>query len=56
LISDWIVQQKIKSTIASVESSLDQVKRILMNLDNEEKACKTKVEKLEKDREELLLS
>ena len=56
LISDWIVQQKIKSTIASVESVDDHVKRICMSLLNEDKECKSEIEKLENEREKILLS
>ena len=56
LISDWIVQQKIKSTIASVESVQDQVRRICLNLEKEEKECNNKIIELEKAREDLLLS
>ena len=56
LISDWIVQQKIKSTIGSVEAVQDQVRRICMSLQKEEEACKLKIENLEKEREAILLS
>lgn len=56
LISDWIVQQKIKSTIASVESSEDNVRRVMMNLDREISSCREKMSKLEREKDEIILS
>lgn len=35
LISDWIVQQKIKTTINSVEAIIDKIQRILLGLKDE---------------------
>ncbi len=56
LISDWIVQQKIKSTISSIESTYDHVHRILLGLRKEYAVCEKHLNELEDQKNKLLLS
>jgi hypothetical protein len=55
LISDWIVQQKIKSTINNIESTFDQVQRIILSLNQEKKSTSQKFDQLEAAKTKLLL-
>ncbi len=56
LISDWIVQQKIKSTIASIDGSFDQVRRLCMSLEKEQVSIQKKISELEHERNAIILS
>jgi len=56
LISDWIVQQKIKSTISSIESSADHVKRLCLSLERESKGVKDRMLQLQNEKDAILLS
>jgi hypothetical protein len=56
LISDWIVQQKIKSTLSSVDLQLDQVERILMKLRRELSSCEARFQELDDEKNRMLLS
>jgi len=56
LISDWIIQQKIKSTISNVESTMDQIRRLLLSLEKESNACSKKMKELELERDNILIS
>lgn len=56
LISDWIVQQKIKSTMTSVEASLDHVKRLCLSLKNEKETNASRILELDAAKDKLLLS
>jgi len=56
LISDWIVQQRIKSTLHSIESTYDHVKRILMSLQQEKQTNDKKLMHLEDKKDQLLMS
>ena len=56
LISDWIIQQKIKSTISNVESTMDQIKRLQLSLEQESKAYNKQKKELEQKKNDLLIS
>ena len=56
LISDWIVQQKIKGTIGSIESSLGHVKRLSLSLEKEKSTNLDHMKKLEAEKDKILLS
>lgn len=55
LISDWIIQQRIKNTMNNVESVLSKVQRIVLSLNEEEKINKEKLKKLIQTQNDLLL-
>lgn len=56
LISDWIIQQRIKSTLNNIESTNDHVKRIVLSLQSEQKENFKKIADLEVLKDQLILS
>ncbi|MBT8232672.1 MAG: hypothetical protein HKN51_11155 [Saprospiraceae bacterium] len=54
LISDWIIQQKIKSTMANVESVVDKIQRILLGLKGEDEKNTNNIEQLIKQKNKIL--
>lgn len=56
LISDWIVQQRIKATLGNLESTKSHISRILMNLMKEVEQNKSRVMALEKQKDNILTS
>ena len=56
LISDWIVQQRIKGTYSSVQSSLLNVQQIVTSLKSEKTKTVELFEKLSEQKESLLTS
>jgi len=56
LISDWIIQQRIKSTLANIESTKSHVSRIVLNLGEELKQNKANNIELNKLKDEILTS
>lgn len=55
LISDWIVQRKIKSVVANVEAALDKVTMLLKTLDADFVKCKALISQLKSKRDSLIL-
>ena len=55
LISDWIIQQKIKNSLSSVESVMDRVSRLVGALDHELKIVHQEFNDLDNNRNQLLL-
>ena len=56
LISDWIVQQKIKSTISNVESIIDKIRRIILGLKEESEKNTIRVQDLINLKDKILTS
>ena len=56
LISDWIIQQRIKSTISSMEMTTDQIKRIILSLNHDLKLAEKNYTELEKAINDILLN
>ncbi len=56
LISDWIIQQKIKNTYHNIESTRSHIKRVISSLTLEKNNLDQRVNKLEKQKEELILA
>ncbi len=56
LISDWIIQQRIKNTYHNIESTGSHIKRIVSTLNKEREKLEHRVKKLETQKEELILS
>ena len=56
LISDWIIQQRIKSTLNNMESTSAHVKRILLNLKQEKQQNDQNYTALEAEKNDILLS
>lgn len=56
LISDWIVQQRIKGTLNNIESTYDHIKRILMSLLQEKQNNDKKLLDLEEEKNKILMS
>ena len=56
LISDWIIQQKIKSSLGKIQGTLRGVSEVLENLKNEKGANLEKYKELEQKKESILLS
>ena len=56
LISDWVIQQKIKSTEANVLSTIDHVKRLILSLEQEKINNLKKLTALNKEKEGYLLA
>ena len=56
LISDWIVQQKIKTTINSVEAIIDKIHRILLGLKDENLKNNTMLNELTISKDQILTS
>lgn len=56
LISDWIIQQRIKSTINNIESTKDHAKRILLNLKQEKEHNDERYASLNVEKNRFLLS
>jgi hypothetical protein len=56
LISDWIMQQKIKNALSNVYSVRDKIIRILQSLKMEEKEIKETISRKNKEKKRLILS
>ncbi|MBT8229016.1 MAG: hypothetical protein KJO50_02065 [Bacteroidia bacterium] len=56
LISDWIIQQRIKSTINNIESTRDHTQRILLNLKQEKEHNDARFASLNDEKNHILLS
>lgn len=56
LISDWIIQQKIKNALSNVYSVQDKVNRILQSLENDLKKVEEKLIELDEAKEKIILS
>lgn len=54
LISDWIIQQRIKSTLNSIESTKDYAKRILLSLIQEKESNNSRLVELNKSKDSIL--
>ena len=55
LISDWIIQQKIKNTLNSVAATYDKVSRLINSVKNEEGELEQKIIELEKRKRSLII-
>lgn len=55
LISDWIVQRRIRNGLANIRAVQDKVRRLLMTLESEEKDLKEINEELKQQKTELLM-
>ncbi len=55
LISDWIVQQRIKSTLNNIESTKSHVQKILLNLKQENEHNNKKYDSPNKEKDNFLL-
>ncbi len=56
LISDWIIQQRIRNTLSSVEATHSHVQRICLSLKQEAKTVKEKMRILHEKQENIVLS
>jgi len=56
LISDWIIQQRIRSTLSNVESTHSHVKRILLSLVQEQNTINKKMNTLSERQDQIILS
>lgn len=56
LISDWIMQQKIKNALANVNSVRDKVVRILQSLNSEQRNFEKQLSQINHQKEQLILS
>lgn len=56
LISDWIIQQRIKSTLNNIDSTKAHAQRILLNIKQEKQQNIKKYEQLIKEKDTFLLS
>ncbi len=56
LISDWIIQQKIKNSLTNVDSNMASVNRIVLSLKKELSDTEKKLKSLDDKREQFLLS
>ncbi len=56
LISDWIIQQRIKNTYYNIESTQSHIKRIILSLGNENKKVEQLLKKFHDKKEALILS
>ncbi len=55
LITDWIVQQQIRSTMQNIQSTIDKISRIVGTIEHEKGKMKTEIEKLKILRSEMVL-
>lgn len=56
LISDWIIQQRIRNTLNNIEATTSHVKRIVLSLEQERKSVTQKLLSLNTKKESLILS
>jgi len=56
LISDWIVQQRVRNALSNVQSVRDRVSRLLGTLEMDEGDLKLKVKQLEKEKKQLVMN
>jgi len=56
LITDWIIQKKIKNTSAEIRSVYDRIKRLMSYLKAEQKKIKTNLTNLESRRQKIITS
>lgn len=56
LISDWIIQQRIRNTLNNIEATTSHVKRIILSLEQERKSVAQKLLSLNATKESLILS
>lgn len=56
LISDWIIQQKIKNALSNVFSVRDKVNRIMQSLDNDFLKVEDNLKRLEEAKEQIIIS
>jgi len=56
LITDWIIQKKIKNTSAEIRSVFDRIKRLMSYLQSEKKKMNANFQALQNRREEILTS
>jgi len=56
LISDWIVQQKIKNSMSNVEANMDKLQRVLSMLNHEQDVLEKEALLLESKKEQILIS
>ena len=56
LISDWIVQQRIKNTLNNVEATHSHVRRIIMSLEQEFKLVNKKIQELDTAKDKMIMS
>jgi len=54
LISDWIIQQRIRNTLSNIEGTHAHVKRICLTLNQESKVLKKKIEELKSRQDQIL--
>ena len=56
LISDWIIQQRIRNTLSSIESTLSHVQRIILSLNQESTVLTNKIQSIKATQEKIVLS
>lgn len=56
LISDWIVQQRIRNALSNVQAVRDRASRLLGTLDMDDKDLTIKVKQLEKEKKQLIMN
>lgn len=55
LISDWLVQQKINTSLMSVSTTRQQVEAVIFQLDQDRKEIKNKLDALEEEEKRIIL-
>lgn len=55
LISDWVIQQKIRNAIGSISSTHDTVKRILQSISYKMKQCEEQIIKYNNEKDRIIL-
>ena len=56
LISDWIIQQRIRNTLNNIEATASHVQRIVLSLQQERKTISQRLEELSLAKEKMVLS
>ncbi len=56
LISDWVVQQRIRNALSNVVSVKDKASRLVGNLEMDEKDLVVKMKQMEKEKKQLVLN
>jgi len=56
LISDWIIQQRIRNTLSNIEGTLSHVQRIVLGLNQESAVLNNKIQSIKAAQEKIVLS
>ncbi|MEM6966385.1 MAG: hypothetical protein AAF573_16600 [Bacteroidota bacterium] len=56
LISDWIVQQRIRNALSNVQAVRDRASRLVGTLDMDDKDLTMKIKQLEKEKKQLIMN